>query len=183
MSRIGKKPVSVPKGVKVGVSNGTVKVDGPKGSLSMCVRPEVGVEFDESAAEVRCTIPESSIEDRQCRAYWGMTRALIQNMVTGVTDGYEKSLEIVGVGWGAQVQGSQVKLQLGYAKPVLVDIPQGVTVTAEKQIVKITGADKQAVGQLAAAIRSTRKPEPYNGKGVKYTDEVIKRKQGKAFGA
>lgn len=183
MSRIGKKPVPVPKGVKVAVADGSVKVEGPKGTLSMSVRPEVTVEHKADANEVCCTIPESSMDDRASRAYWGMTRALIQNMMVGVTQGYEKTMEIVGVGWGAQVQGQQLRLQLGYASPVMMDIPQGLTINVEKQIVKISGADKQAVGQFASAMRSKRKPEPYNGKGVKYADEIIKRKQGKQFGS
>jgi len=183
MSRIGKKPVSVPSGVKVGIAGGSVRVEGPRGALSMSHRPEVTVVFDEAAREVRCTIPEAALEQRQVRAYWGLTRSLIQNMVDGVTKGYEKTMEIVGVGWGAQVQGSQLRLQLGYASPVMMDIPQGLNIAVEKQIVKISGADKQAVGHFAAAMRSKRKPEPYNGKGVKYANEVIKRKQGKQFGS
>lgn len=183
MSRIGKKPVSIPGNVKVAVASGSVKVDGPKGSLSMPVRPEVKVEWDEGAREVRCSIDAGDAENRAARAYWGMTRSLIQNMVDGVTKGYEKSMEIVGVGWGAQLAGKQIKLQLGFASPVMMDIPDGVTVAVEKQIVKISGADKQAVGHFAAAMRSKRKPEPYNGKGVKYVEEVIRRKQGKQFGA
>ncbi len=183
MSRIGKKPVAIPSGVKVGVGDGSLSVEGPKGTLSMSVRPEVSVEVDADAKEVRCTISESDLKTREIRAYWGLTRALINNMVEGVTKGYEKSMEIVGVGWGAQVQGNQLKLQLGYAQPVMMDIPAGLNVTAEKQIVKISGPDKQAVGQFAAAMRSKRKPEPYNGKGVKYAGEVIRRKQGKQFGS
>jgi large subunit ribosomal protein L6 len=183
MSRIGKKAVTVPGNVKVAVGDGSVKVDGPKGSLSMSVRPEVNVEWDEKAREVRCAIDEGDMENRAARAYWGMTRALIQNMVLGVTQGYEKTMEIVGVGWQAQVSGKQLKLQLGFASPVMMDIPQGLTVNVEKQIVKISGADKQAVGQFAAAMRAKRKPEPYNGKGIKYATEVIRRKQGKQFGS
>ena len=183
MSRIGKKPVSVPKGVKIVLGDRTVKVEGPKGTLSMGVRPEVSVEFDEAAREVRCTIPEASMTERQHRAYWGLTRSLIQNMVDGVTKGYDKTMEVVGVGWGAQVQGNQLRLQLGYASPVMMTIPAGLQITVEKQIVKIHGADKQAVGHFAAAMRAKRKPEPYKGKGVKYADEIIKRKQGKQFGS
>ncbi len=183
MSRIGKKAVSVPGNVKVAVADGSVKVDGPKGSLSMRLRPEVAVEWDEKAREVRCAIDESDKENRAVRAYWGMTRAMIQNMVMGVTQGYEKTMEIVGVGWQAQLAGKQLKLQLGFASPVMMEVPQGVTVTVEKQLVKISGPDKQAVGQFAAAMRAKRKPEPYNGKGIKYVDEVIRRKQGKQFGS
>jgi large subunit ribosomal protein L6 len=183
MSRIGKKPVSIPSGVKIAVSKGSLSVEGPKGTLTMPVRPEVSVDVDADAKEVRCTIDEKDQSIREIRAYWGLTRSLISNMVEGVTKGYEKSMEIVGVGWGGQVQGKQLKLQLGYAQPVIMEIPAGLEVTAEKQIVKISGADKQAVGQFAAAMRAKRKPEPYNGKGVKYADEVIRRKQGKQFGS
>lgn len=183
MSRIGKKPVSIPSGVKVAVNNGTLSVEGPKGTLTMPVRPEVNVEVDTDAKEVRCTIEEKDQEIRAVRAYWGLTRALVNNMVEGVTKGYEKTMEVVGVGWGAQVQGNQLRLQVGYAQPVMMQIPAGLNVTAEKQIVKISGPDKQAVGQFAAAMRAKRKPEPYNGKGVKYADEVIRRKQGKQFGS
>lgn len=183
MSRIGKKPISIPGGVKVGVQDGSLSVEGPKGTLTMPLRPEVDVEVDADAKEVRCTIGEDKLESRQARAYWGMTRALINNMVEGVTKGYEKSMEIVGVGWGAQVQGNQLKMQVGYAQPVMMQIPAGLEITADKQTVKISGPDKQAVGQFAAAMRAKRKPEPYNGKGVKYADEVIRRKQGKQFGS
>ncbi|MBK7404486.1 MAG: 50S ribosomal protein L6 [Phycisphaerales bacterium] len=183
MSRIGKKPVSIPGNVKVAVAGGSLKVDGPKGSLAINLRPEVKVEWNEGAREVHCSIDQADMENRAARAYWGMTRALIQNMVDGVTKGYEKTMEVVGVGWGAQLVGKQLKLQLGYASPVMMDIPAGITVGVEKQIVKISGADKQAVGQFAAAMRAKRKPEPYNGKGVKYQEETIRRKQGKQFGA
>jgi large subunit ribosomal protein L6 len=183
MSRIGKKPVSVPSGVKVGIVDRAVKVEGPKGTLSMTHRPEVSVAFNEDSREVCCGIAEADMGTRQIKAYWGLTRSLIQNMVIGVTDGYAKTMEIVGVGWGAQVVGQQLKLQLGYADPVMMNIPEGVNIDIQKQIVKISGADKQAVGHFAAAMRSKRKPEPYNGKGVKYADEVIRRKQGKQFGA
>lgn len=181
MSRIGKKAIKVPASVKVSLADKTVNIEGAKGSLSMTVRPEVSVQWDESAREIRCSIDDVGV--RQHRAYWGMTRSLIQNMVDGVEKGYEKILDIVGVGWGGSVSGNTLKLQLGYADPVVMPIPEGVTVNAEKSTIRISGADKQAVGQFAAAVRSKRKPEPYNGKGVKYRDEVIRRKQGKQFGA
>ncbi|MCL4742997.1 MAG: 50S ribosomal protein L6 [Phycisphaerales bacterium] len=183
MSRIGKQPVAVPKGVKVTVSDDTVKVEGPKGTLSIKRPAEVSVRVDEGAASVVCEIDPARAEDRQVRAHWGTTRAHIQNMVDGVSKGYEKTMEIVGVGWQAALAGREVRLQLGFANPVVMPIPQGLTVTVDKQIVKIAGPDKQAVGQFAAAMRSKRKPEPYNGKGIKYSDETIRRKQGKQFGA
>ncbi|MDX9911154.1 MAG: 50S ribosomal protein L6 [Phycisphaerales bacterium] len=183
MSRIGKKPVSVPGNVKVSVASSGVTIEGPKGSLTMKPRPEVKIAWNQDEKSLAVTIDEKDSDNRFVRAYWGLTRAMLANMVKGVTEGYTKSLEIVGVGWGAQLAGKQLKLQLGFAAPVLVDIPESVKVSVDKQIVKIEGADKQAVGQFAAVVRSKRKPEPYNGKGVKYTDEVIRRKEGKKFGA
>lgn len=183
MSRIGKKPIAVPANVKVTVASGKVTVEGPKGSLSIVARPEVKVAWNQDEKSLAVTIDEKDRSNRFVRAYWGLTRSLLSNMVKGVTEGFSKTLEIVGVGWSAQLAGSQLKLQLGYAAPVLVDIPATVKVSVEKQIVKIEGPDKQAVGQFAAVVRSKRKPEPYNGKGVKYIDEVIRRKEGKKFGA
>ncbi len=184
MSRIGKKPVSVPSNVKVTIgADRTVSVEGPKGTLKMTHRPEVSVAWDDSEKQVVVGIGESDAGNRQIRAYWGTTRSLIENMVKGVTDGYEKKLEIVGVGWTAQVAGQELRMQIGFANAVSVPIPTGVNVTVERQFVTIQGADKQAVGQFAASVRARRKPEPYNGKGIKYVDEVIRRKTGKAFGS
>lgn len=183
MSRIGKKPVSIPSGVKVATAPGEVRVEGPKGKLAIKVRPEVKVSVDESARQVSCSIDTGDTENRAVRAVWGATRANIQNMVEGVTKGYEKTMEIVGVGWQASIAGKQLKMQLGFAAPVMMVIPDGLTVTVDKQFVKVAGADKQAVGHFAASMRSKRKPEPYNGKGVKYATETIRRKQGKQFGA
>lgn len=183
MSRIGKQPIQVPAGVKVTLDGRKITIAGPKGTLTMEFRPEVKVSWDESEKSIKVAIDEKKAEERFARAMWGTTRANIRNMIEGVTTGYERSLEVVGVGWSAAVQGQNIKLVLGYANPIVMPIPQGVSVSVEKAIVKINGADKQRVGQFAAAIRSKRKPEPYNGKGIKYTDEVIKRKQGKQFGA
>lgn len=183
MSRIGRKPVSVPKNVKVNVSGGTVSIEGPKGTLKMQPRPEVGVEYDDSAKAINVTVDQDRVvDDRALRAYWGTTRALLNNMVEGVTKGYERKLEIVGVGWTGAVQGKNLSLKIGFANRIEVPIPAGLNVAVDKQIVTITGADKQQVGHFAASVRAKRKPEPYNGKGIKYTDEVIQRKQGKAFG-
>lgn len=181
MSRVGVKPVEIPSGVKVSIDGQKVTVEGPKGTLTREFPPTVDIKWSEDEKSVECAIKGPST--RQARAMWGTARALIQNMVTGVKDGYQKSLEIVGVGWNAQVAGQELRLNVGYANAVPVAIPQGVDVQVEKQIVKISGADKQAVGQFAAMARSVREPEPYNGKGIKYTDEVIRRKQGKAFGS
>lgn len=180
MSRIGKKPVEVPKGVKVGVSDRRITVEGPKGKLEWTHRPEVAVAAGEKSVSV--TVDESLLGDRRVRALWGTTRALISNMMVGVTKGYEKKMEIVGVGWTASVAGKTLKMNLGFANTIEMAIPDGITVAVDKQFVTITGADKQAVGQFAAAARAKRPPEPYNGKGVRYATEVIRKKEGKQFG-
>ncbi len=178
MSRVGKQPIAIPSGVTVTLNGRTVSVQGKGGTLSIEHRPEITVQVDNDAKEVVVTRDNDT---RQSRAYHGLTRSLIQNMVTGVVEGYKKELEIVGVGWNAQVQGRKVNLNLGYADTRVVNIPEGVNVNVQGNKLEITGPDKQAVGQCAAEIRSHRKPEPYNGKGVKYAGEVITRKAGKAF--
>lgn len=184
MSRIGKKSIQVPAGVKVAVQDRTVKVEGPKGKLSLTLRPEVAVAWNESEKSVAVGLAKGFSQDSGgANAYWGTTRALIRNMIEGVSKGYERSLEVVGVGWTASLAGKQLKVVAGLANPIVVGIPDGLTVKVDKQIVTVSGPDRQAVGQFAAALRSKRKPEPYNGKGIKYTDEVIRRKQGKQFGA
>jgi large subunit ribosomal protein L6 len=183
MSRIGKQPVSVPAGVKVTISGQTVTIGGPVGTLSMDHPASVHVKWNESEKAIVVSISEKDAADAQARADWGSTRAHIKNMIEGVTKGYEKSMEIVGVGWTAAVSGKNLKLVVGYANPINMAIPDGVKVTVDKAIVKVQGPDKQAVGHFAATMRSKRKPEPYNGKGIKYTTEVIKKKQGKQFGA
>ncbi|MFG0330786.1 MAG: 50S ribosomal protein L6 [Phycisphaerales bacterium] len=180
MSRIGRKPVETPKGVNVSINDRTVTIEKGDKRLSMTHRPEVEVEWNESDRKIVCTIDESKLGERQHRAYWGLTRSLLQNMVVGVTEGYTKRLEVVGVGWGAQLQGNTLVLNVGYCDPVKIPVPAGVTVNVERQLITITGPDKQTVGQFAATVRSKRKPEPYNGKGVRYLNEQIIRKQGKA---
>ena len=179
MSRIGKKPVAVPDGVKVGVAGRTVTIEGPLGKLQYEHRPEVAVTFDPTAKELVVT---RHADDRAGRAYHGLTRALLANMVQGVTKGYEKALEIIGVGYNAKLQGKQVALTVGYADVRVLDIPQGVTVELRTptQIV-IKGPDRQVVGDFAARMRAVRKPEPYQGKGIRYKGEVVRRKAGKAF--
>ena len=180
MSRIGKKPINVPAGVNVSVQGDQITVEKGDKRLSMTRRSEVNVEWNEKDRQVVCTIPEDRTGERQYRAYWGLTRSLIENMVVGVTQGYEKKLEVVGVGWGAKVQGNKLLLDVGYCKTVELEIAPGLDVSVERQVVTIKGHDKQAVGQLAAQARYTRKPEPYNGKGVRYYGEQIIRKEGKA---
>jgi large subunit ribosomal protein L6 len=161
-----------------------VNVEGPKGKLSLTFRPEVQVSWQESEKAVKVALaPGVSLDDAAARAHWGTTRAHIRNMIDGVTKGYEKTMEVVGVGWTAAMAGKQLKLVVGFANPLIMDVPPGLTVTVDKQFVKVAGSDKQAVGQFASAMRQKRKPEPYNGKGIKYTTETIKRKQGKQFGA
>ncbi len=183
MSRIGKQKVEIPGNVKVTIKDRVVSVQGPLGTLTMTHRPDIAVAYSADDKAVHVSIDEKGAEDRQTRASWGTTRALVKNMVEGVTKGYEKSLEVVGVGWTAAIAGPKLKLTVGFANPILVDIPQGVKVVVDKQIIRVNGSDKQAVGEFAAKVRAKRKPEPYNGKGIKFTTETIKKKQGKAFGA
>ncbi len=184
MSRIGKKSIVVPAGVKVAIKDRTVNVEGPKGKLTLNFRKEVKVVWAESEKSLSVELaPGYSAENKEANAYWGTTRAHLRNMIDGVTKGYEKSMEVVGVGWVPTLSGKTLKLVVGLANAIMMEVPAGLTVTVEKQFVRIAGADKQLVGQFAAAMRQKRKPEPYNGKGIKYTTEVIKRKQGKQFGA
>ena len=178
MSRIGNKPVAVPKGVQVSVQGSRVAVEGPKGKLEYEIRPEVTVEYDAEASELRVTRRN---DERAARAFHGLTRSLIRNMVEGVANGYEKKLEIVGVGYLAAIQGNQLQLRVGFANEVHKSIPTGLTVKCPDQThVVIQGCDKQLVGQFAAEVRSVRKPEPYKGKGVRYQGEVVKIKPGKS---
>jgi len=182
MSRIGKKPVSLPAGVTV-ERNATreVVVKGPKGELRLKLRPEVDVKVDKGIVQVD-QLDEVG-ESRARSAFHGMTRAMIQNMVLGVTKGYEKKLEVVGVGWNAAAQGTKVVLNIGYNKPVTIEMPKGVQVgTPTPNNIVVFGADKQAVGHIASMIRKRRPPEPYKGKGIRYAGEVVQKKQGKSFG-
>ena len=185
MSRIGKQPIAVPSGVEIKLNSDerSIDVKGPKGNLSFEWREEVAVAHDEEQKQIICAVANQSEVTRQANALWGTTRSRISNMVEGVTNGFTKKLEIIGVGWNAQDQGKQIVLNIGFCHPVNISTPEGVTYSIEKNTeITITGADKQAVGQFAAEIRSKREPEPYNGKGIKYHDEIISRKQGKAFG-
>jgi large subunit ribosomal protein L6 len=175
MSRVGKKPVAVPSGVTATVTGQTVSMKGAKGELSFIVPEEVSVAMADSAVNV-----EPRSESKTARAAWGMSRAQVANLVEGVTKGFEKRLEINGVGYRAQVAGKVLKLSLGYSHDIEYEIPTGVTITTPKPTeVVVAGIDKQKVGQTAAEIRDYRGPEPYKGKGVKYANEFIFRKEGK----
>lgn len=178
MSRIGKKPIEIPGGVTVTLDGRTVTCQGKLGTLSYAHRPEVAVNIDEQAKQI---VIDADDNNREARAFHGMTRALIQNMVIGVSQGYTRELDIHGVGWGAKVAGQNLEMNLGYADTRVVAIPAGVNVEVRGQRIFVSGIDKQAVGQFAATARAQRKPEPYNGRGVKYVEEVIVRKEGKAF--
>lgn len=183
MSRLGKKPIAVPANVKVDLKGRDVTMSAGSKTLKFSHRPEVKVSWDEGARSLGVAIADGVAETGGARAYWGTTWAILNNMITGVTKGYEKTLEVVGVGYQATVNGRNLDLKLGYANTIRLAIPMGLDVTVDKQFVKIAGPDKQLVGQFAADIRAKRKPEPYNGKGVKYVDEVIRRKEGKQVGA
>ena len=175
MSRIGKKPVAIPSGVTATVADGVLSMKGPKGTLSMPMAEEVKWDVQDDLIGV-----QPANDTKRARAFWGMQRTLVQNLVTGVTEGFSKKLLITGVGYRANAQGKKLKLQLGYSHDVDIDVPEGLTVaTPDNTTVEISGADKQKVGQLAAEIRRWRKPEPYKGKGIKYDGEYIFRKEGK----
>ena len=175
MSRIGKKPVPMPAGVSASMSGQTIEVKGPKGTRSFKATDDVTITIDDGAVTVR---PRGT--SKRARQQWGMTRSMIENLVTGVTTGFKKELEIQGVGYRAAVQGNTLKLNLGYSHDVDYEAPAGVTVTAPKQTeIIVEGIDEQAVGQVAAEIRAWRAPEPYKGKGIRYKGEFIFRKEGK----
>jgi large subunit ribosomal protein L6 len=175
MSRIGKRAVKVPSGVTASVEGQTVKVKGPKGALQLALLDDVIVKMEDGAIRV-----DPRDESKRARSGWGTARTLIANLVTGVSKGFEEKLEINGVGYRAAVQGKNLNLQLGFSHDVTYAIPQGVSITTPKPTeIVISGIDKQQVGQVAAEIRGWRPPEPYKGKGVKYSDEYILRKEGK----
>jgi len=178
MSRIGKRPIVVPGGVTVTTKGAEVHVKGPKGSLSEQMPQSIGVEVAEG--EVRLTRPD---EKKDTRALHGLARALVANMVLGVTDGFAKELEIQGVGYRADVAGKRLKLALGFSHPVEVAIPEGLGVSVENNRIRIEGPNRQAVGQFASEVRAIRPPEPYKGKGVRYVNERVRRKVGKAGAA
>ncbi|SMC67048.1 50S ribosomal protein L6 [Novosphingobium sp. B1] len=175
MSRIGKKPVTIPSGVTANIADGMLTVKGPKGTLTLTLRDEISYTVDGDTILVK-----PANDTKGARAFWGMQRTLVDNLVTGVTQGYTKVLEITGVGYRANAQGKNLKLQLGYSHDVDFPVPEGIEIkTPDNTTVEISGIDKQKVGQVAAEIRRWRKPEPYKGKGIKYRGEFIFRKEGK----
>ncbi|SMR83426.1 LSU ribosomal protein L6P [Aliiroseovarius halocynthiae] len=175
MSRIGKRPVELPSGVTASLSGQTVEVKGPKGTLTFTATDDVTIAIEDNTVSV-----EPRGKSKRARQQWGMSRTMVANLVTGVSEGFKKELEINGVGYRAQMQGNTLKLNLGYSHDVDFVAPEGVTVTAPKPtIIIVEGIDQQLVGQTAANIREWRKPEPYKGKGIKYKDEYIFRKEGK----
>ena len=175
MSRIGKKAIAVPAGVTANVEGQTVKVKGPKGAMQFVLPDEISVQIDKGSVKL-----DPRNESKRARSMWGTSRTLVNNLVTGVTKGYEKKLEITGVGYRAALQGKNLQIALGYSHDVIFAIPEGIAITTPKPTeILITGIDKQKVGQVAAEIRGFRPPEPYKGKGVKYANEYIFRKEGK----
>ena len=175
MSRIGKVPVAIPGGVTAAIADGVLTVKGPKGTLTLTLRDEISYVVEEGRIVVR-----PANDTKQARSFWGMQRTLVQNLVTGVTEGFSKKLLITGVGYRANSQGKNLKLQLGYSHDVDYAVPEGIEIkTPDNTTVEISGIDKQKVGQVAAEIRRWRKPEPYKGKGIKYDGEYIFRKEGK----
>ncbi|MFQ3596211.1 MAG: 50S ribosomal protein L6 [Sphingomonadaceae bacterium] len=175
MSRIGKKPIAIPAGVSVAIDDGRMRVKGPRGELSMPLVEDI--RYAVEGAEIRV---QPANDTKRARAFWGMQRTMVSNLVIGVSEGFTKVLEISGVGYRANAQGSTLKLQLGYSHDVEFPVPEGITIkTPDQTTVEISGADRQKVGQVAAEIRRWRKPEPYKGKGIKYRGEYIFRKEGK----
>jgi large subunit ribosomal protein L6 len=175
MSRIGKRPVAIPAGVTATTEGQTLSVKGPKGSLSLQMLDDINYEITDGGISV-----QPANETKRARSYWGMQRTMVQNLVTGVTEGFTKVLEITGVGYRAAAQGKNLRLQLGYSHDVNIPVPDGIEIkTPDPTTVEISGIDRQKVGQIAAEIRRWRKPEPYKGKGIKYRGEYIFRKEGK----
>lgn len=175
MSRIGKKPIPIPKGVTVKIDSGAVEVKGPKGQMKQALPPGVVAVVEDGQL-----LTQKAADERALDKFHGLARSLVANAVVGVTDGWKKELDIVGVGYRAELKGSQVVLALGYSHPVVFDVPPGIDVAVDKQThITVTGVDRQLVGQVAANLRRLRKPDPYQQKGVRYTGEVLKKKAGK----
>jgi len=179
MSRIGKLPIPIPQGVKIQVEGSSVRAEGPKGKLTQPVPSGLTPRVADGTIVI-----ERSSDERHVRALHGLARALVANMVHGVKDGFERKLDIVGIGYRAQMQGKNIQLALGYSHPIIFPLPDGVTAEIDKQVaITLRGADKAVLGQTAAKLRALRKPDPYKGKGIKYSGEVIRRKVGKKAGA
>jgi len=175
MSRIGKKPVEIPDDVNIELTDDSINVKGPKGELSHDISPKVKINIDEDEV-----IVERTSNDKAARSVHGLTRSVIENMIIGVVDGYSKELEMVGVGYGAQVKGGDLEIEVGFSHPVVVEAPENIEFEVEKKNkIVVKGIDKQQVGEISAQIRAIRKPEPYKGKGIKYAGENIRRKVGK----
>ncbi len=180
MSRIGKKIIPIPAGVKVEPGDaGTVRVTGPKGTVSVLVHAHAHVAVEDGVVNITVDNADNKLD----RSLWGLTRSLVANAVTGVVSGFEKKLEIVGVAYRASVAGKVMTMSLGFSHPVEVHVPEGLNVTIDKSTITISGIDKQLVGEFAANVRELKKPEPYKGKGIKYSDEVVRRKAGKVVKA
>ena len=179
MSRIGKKPIAIPQGVKVQIDGALVRAEVPRGKLTQPVPSGLSARLDDGHLVIG-----RQGEDRRIRALHGLTRSLVANMVLGVKDGFERKLEIVGIGYRAQMQGKAIQLALGYSHPVIFPLPEGITAEIDKQVaITLRGADKALLGETAAKLRALRKPDPYKGKGIKYAEEHIRRKVGKKAGA
>jgi len=183
MSRIGKQPILIPDGVKVAIDGQKITIKGPKGELSQEIRPEIRAE--EKNGQILISLARqgkdrpSGGQSKKARSFWGLSRSLLANMLKGVSEGYEKKLQIIGVGYKANVEERKLTLLIGFSHPVFLDIPDGVEILVERDIISISGIDKELVGQFAAKIRKVRPPEPYKGKGIRYVDEVVRRKAGK----
>lgn len=176
MSRIGKKPIEIPDGVQVTIDQQMVKVKGPKGELEQQIHPSINIEQKDK--QLTFTIADK--KHKKSNAFWGLYRSLVNNLIVGVTEGFQKQLEINGVGYKANASEKKLVLNVGYSHPVEFDLPEGIEAKVEGNVITISGINKQQVGEVAANIRKVRKPEPYKGKGIKYIDEVIIRKVGKA---
>ncbi len=176
MSRVGKQIIEIPQGVTAKIDNGVLTVQGPKGTLERSIHKLVQVKIEESTM----TVDVANKEDKKERALWGTFGSHVKNMVVGVTEGFKKQLEINGVGYRVGMQGTDLKIEVGFSHPVIYKVPEGIKASTEKNIITVEGIDKELVGHVAAEIRAIKKPEPYKGKGIKYIDEVVRRKAGKA---
>ena len=174
MSRIGKKPIEIPKGIEVKIEEDLVKIKGPKGELSRKIRPEIKVEIKDEKILV-----SPQIETKKTKAFWGLTRTLLANNIKGVIEGYEKKLQIEGLGYKAEIEGENLILRVGFSHPVEIKAPSGIKLSVDKNIITIFGIDKELVGQVAAKIRKVKPPEHYKGKGIRYLGEIVKIKPGK----